>query len=111
MAERVECGGKVNPLYQGNITTIDACAQLCHGKATLFKYGTNDYGNQMCCHCSCMEGATEAATCHQTPHNGYRLYKYEEQKVGKAFNAIYPSNTIEKLTYIKSYLRSLFLGH
>ena len=92
MAERVECGGEVEHNYQGNATTIDACSQLCNGKATLFTYGTNDYGRQMCqksgCPCYCMKRATEAATCHQIPHDGYRLYKYEERKIGMASKSI-----------------------
>ena len=56
------------------------CAKECKGKASMFIFGTNDFGNDRCseegCHCSCETSATPGGTCNMVTNTGYRLYKF-----------------------------------
>ena len=75
--------------------SIIDCANECKGKASMFIFGTNDFGNDRCseqgCSCSCEISATRGGTCNMVSHTGYRLYKFLDN--GKYF--LYDTNTNE----------------
>ena len=77
--------------------SIIDCANECKGKASMFIFGTNDFGNDRCseqgCSCSCEISATRGGTCNMVSHTGYRLYKFLDN--GKYF--LYDTNTNESL--------------
>ena len=79
VGDRMECDGSNNAL--GSIPTIEECASNCNGQASMFAYGTNDYGTSRCdsggCKCLCETAASTEGTCTEINHNGYRLYKYK----------------------------------
>ena len=65
----------------GYLNGIEKCAVACKGKASLFAYGTNEYGENRCnslgeCKCLCETAATTDGKCNQLDHAGYNLYKY-----------------------------------
>ena len=76
--EKKECSGKEIP--KGEQPSIDKCASECEGVASMFAFGTNDFGNNRCsgngCMCLCETSATKEGTCTSVNHKGYRLYKY-----------------------------------
>lgn len=82
--EKVECSGKEEGA--GVYSDIGNCADKCKNKASMFIFGTNDYGDVRCgdwgngeigCNCICESAAYPDGTCEKTSHNGYRLYRYE----------------------------------
>jgi len=61
---------------KGVKTTARACAEACAGIASMFIYGTNAYGKNLCswggCPCYCEHGTR--SYCKQKPHRGFNLY-------------------------------------
>ena len=79
VAEKQECSG--SEVYKGEVQTIEECGSICKGIASMFIFGTNDFGNNQCfsdgCRCYCETGATDQGTCEiMNNHDGFRLYKY-----------------------------------
>ena len=82
MADREECTGydfEIKPYLQG----AEECAFACKGVASMFIFGTNDFGTNRCstsnrskCKCWCQKGASADGSCSAHNHNGYKLYKY-----------------------------------
>ena len=60
--------------------SIDECAKTCNGVASMFAFGTNDFGVTRCysdgCTCLCETGAKDDGTCDAVDHSGFRLYRY-----------------------------------
>ena len=81
VAERKECSG--SEVEKPRVPLVADCAANCHGIASMFIFGTNDFEKPRCneegCWCICETSAAIHGTCDQTDHNGYRLYKYVEQ--------------------------------
>ena len=82
--------------------TLDECAHSCRGVSSMFTYGTNDFGKWFrtglgpvwyCndknhrfpgCICNCVKSAVEGEGPGGTTKNlGLRLYKYENENIGK----------------------------
>ena len=81
VASRMECAG--SEVSVGEASSIDECANKCEGIAEMFIFGTNDFGTNRCsdnglCRCFCETSSSYDATCQQTSHNGYRLFKYKD---------------------------------
>ena len=60
--------------------SIDKCAKACKGVASMFAFGTNDFGVPRCyadgCTCLCETGASDDGTCSMVDHKGYHLYRF-----------------------------------
>ena len=80
--EQKECGG--SEVSKGRLDSLLECADACYGVASMFIFGTNDFGDPRCedngkqCKCFCEDSANVDGTCDTIDHNGYRLYKYTE---------------------------------
>ena len=78
MRQTKECGG--TEVSKGNVDSIDKCAIVCNGVASMFAFGTNDFGVTRChadgCTCLCETGAKVDGTCNMVSHKGYHLYRY-----------------------------------
>ena len=82
VANKKECTG--NEYSEKNFSTLSDCAKFCKTgthKATMFAFGTNDYGTDRCysdekCKCLCELAASSEGTCTQRNNKGYRLYRY-----------------------------------
>ena len=80
MADKKDCKGSEKSM--GMIATIEECASKCKTEASMFAYGTNDFGMRRChnhtqkCKCICERTASADGTCKTKAHNGYRLYRY-----------------------------------
>ena len=78
VAEKKECDG--SEVSKGKKSSLEDCATECRGTASVFAFGTNDYGTIRCndagCTCLCETSATVDGSCDQVNHNGFRLYKY-----------------------------------
>ena len=78
VAEEKECSG--SGLWMGYLDSIEACVAKCRGVASMFIFGTNDFGYNRCysekCACYCETSAKDEGTCNLISHSGYRLYKY-----------------------------------
>ena len=78
--EKKECGGKEES--KGKLDSLQECADACYGVASMFIFGTNDFGKDRCesngkqCDCYCETSANDDGTCDITDHDGFRLYKY-----------------------------------
>ena len=92
VAEKKECGGA--EIYKDNLESVEDCAAKCMGTASMFIFGTNDFGKIRCgtaqevgnskgkkdgCSCFCETTATTNGICPQIDSIGYRLYKYASQ--------------------------------
>ena len=79
---KAECDG--SEINKGKLPTVDDCASQCKEVASMFAFGTNDYGTDRCnddgCQCLCETSAREEGQCTRVNHNGYRLYKYSKGK-------------------------------
>ena len=66
--------------YKDRHHSVEKCASLCSGVASMFVFGTNDFNNDRCnidgCSCYCLPSATEQGTCQTKEHTGFRLYKF-----------------------------------
>ena len=67
----------------GIFSLTSECASICKDTATVFLFGTADFGySEGCdgvggkCRCYCEKSATADGTCSMAYHNGYHLYKY-----------------------------------
>jgi hypothetical protein len=77
-----ECGGAET--FRGPFSDVGDCARACKGVATMFAFGTNEFGDPRCntdgCSCYC-ETSARGGNCNVESHNGYRLYKYGKYQV------------------------------
>ena len=78
VSEKRECpDAEIN---KGSLPSIESCAQECEGSASMFAFGTNDFGTERCdnsgCKCLCETVATNNGSCNEIVHNGFRLYRY-----------------------------------
>ena len=77
VAEKEKCKGQ--EIHVGRVKSIDHCANECRQKSSMFVFGTNDYGKNVCnnqgCECFCETGAKADGTCKTVKNNGYRLYR------------------------------------
>ena len=76
--EKKECGGvEVN---KGTMDSIAKCAKACSGVASMFIFGTNDFGVVRCfsdgCKCVCETAAKDDGSCDTVDHKGFRLYEF-----------------------------------
>ena len=78
VGEQQECEGR--EIGKGKMDSIDDCAKACREHASMFVFGTNDFGVDRCdltgCNCLCETGARSDGTCDTADHRGYRLYKF-----------------------------------
>ena len=77
----------------GSYLSIEHCAAGCYGRASMFNYGTNEFGKQRCwkinqCECWCMPSTSIDGVCDVTriPLGGYRLFKLASK--GRCFIAL-----------------------
>ena len=80
VGSRMECAGSEEGF---EASSIDDCANKCEGIAEMFAFGTDDFGTSRCsdnglCKCFCETSSSYDATCQQSSHNGYRLFKYKD---------------------------------
>ena len=80
VAKKAECNGAEH--YIKNSPSVAACAKACSGKASMFAYGTNQFGNNRCssdgnCRCLCEIASANGECTKQVQHTGYNLYKYK----------------------------------
>ena len=84
VVEKEECSGSEN--YKGYLQSVKECASTCEGIASMFAFGTNDFGVSRCteegCKCLCETGATESGICDRQSHYGFRLYQYSVPPLG-----------------------------
>jgi len=79
VGERIECSGA--DINRGVQSSVEDCAASCEGEATMFIYGTNEFGNPRCddsgagCRCYCETAAFDWGQCQTAPHNRYNLYR------------------------------------
>ena len=78
VADKKDCVGAEKSM--GMIFTLEECARKCKTEASMFAYGTNDFGTERCydqkCKCMCEPTASADGTCNHKMNNGYRLYRY-----------------------------------
>ena len=86
VANKKECNGSeilFDIFNQDAKKSISDCANECRDKASMFIFGTNEFGNDRCsengCSCSCETSAAQDGTCNMVSHDGYQLYKFMEQ--------------------------------
>ena len=81
--EKRECSG--DEISKGRMISPGECASACNGIASMFAFGTNDFGIPRCdsngCQCLCETAAADDGTCDSVQHKGYRLYRF--RAVGK----------------------------
>ena len=80
VAEKVQCFGQESS-NMGIRNSVEACGSICQGVASMFIFGTKDFGvgyscNSEGCLCRCETSATDIGTCDMHENIGYRLYKY-----------------------------------
>ena len=79
VGEEEECGD--DEIYVGRKETIGGCATACHGRSSMFIFGTNDFGEDRCngdgCTCFCESSAENNGTCSTMLNKGYRLYRFD----------------------------------
>ena len=101
VSEKKECDG--SETRKGKFPSVDDCASQCKEEATMFIFGTNDYGNNRCnddgCECRCETSATEEGTCNSINHNGYRLYKYGITNSKGYFHVLHKQDLLRDLTF------------
>ena len=77
VSEKRECNGP--EIWAGKLKSLEDCATACRGIASMFIYGTTDFGTKRCdsegCNCVC-ETPARSGACEEVDHKGYRLYKY-----------------------------------
>ena len=89
---KAECRGK--EIILGYAPGIKLCAIACEGKASIFAYGTNEYGENRCnsdgeCVCICETAASVDGECDVVSHNGYNLYKFTGKTLIYRHNGIF----------------------
>ena len=81
--EKKECSG--DEISKGRMVSPGECGSACNGVASMFAFGTNDFGVPRCdgngCQCLCETAAADDGTCDSVQHKGYRLYRF--RAVGK----------------------------
>ena len=87
VAEGQECfdpEGQPHIIYTENeeINSVDGCATKCKStKASMFSFGTLDYGDPGCndkgCQCICEISASKDGSCKHVINSAVRLYKYK----------------------------------
>ena len=88
----------------GSYLSIEHCAAGCYGRASMFNYGTNEFGKQRCwkinqCECWCMPSASRDGVCDVTSQKGYRLFKLASK--GRCFIALNVTDSLLDKTWIK----------
>ena len=83
VAEKRECDGSEVAFGDGGTQSLKECAEGCHMlDASMFIFGTNDFGKPMCsedkCECYC-ETSSKAGVCNQKDNKGFRLYKFVQK--------------------------------
>ncbi len=77
--EDKECTGHGE--YKGRFQDLVDCANACNGVSTMFIFGIENRTQSRCnndgCKCFCETSAAANGTCNMTPHNGYRIYGYQ----------------------------------
>ena len=62
--------------------SITECAESCEELASMFIFGTNEFGNDRCssdgCKCICETSADDDGNCETVQHDGYRLFKFSK---------------------------------
>jgi len=104
VGEKKECAGADGYV---RLPTVDACASNCRGVASMFAFGTNDFGTPRCddggCLCLCEKSARADGTCDQVNHNGYRLYTFAKVCKDKATNCQRYLSRCKSMTILKTY--------
>ena len=84
MKECKDTDGKDPVIHNENkrIASVSQCALVCKAsKASMFAFGTNDYGEPSCndkgCQCICEISAASNGTCEQEFNKGFRLFRYK----------------------------------
>ena len=94
VAEKKECTG--SEVDKGKFKTEQMCANACKGVASMFAFGTNDFGTDRCtsegCQCICESGADEYGMCTTKDHKGYRLYR-----VNKGRNKFWNTSLVQNI--------------
>ena len=89
--EKKECSG--DEISKGRMNSPGECANACKGVASMFAFGTNDFGVPRCdgngCQCLCETAAADDGSCDSVQHKGYRLYRF--RAVGKCILKINPT--------------------
>ena len=70
--------------HKGLVDSVGSCGTLCKEEASMFVFGTQDYGGsscerimgQMLCNCSCEWYATDQGTCTTKDNPNVNLYRY-----------------------------------
>ena len=80
VAKKAQCNGAENRMPDS--PSLAACAEACSGKASMFLYGTNEFGNNRCssdgnCRCLCEIASANGVCTKQVQHTGFNLYKYK----------------------------------
>ena len=80
VSKKAECNGA--EVGAGMSPSLAACAESCSGKASMFAYGTNEFGNNRCasgrnCRCLCEMASANGVCTKQVQHTGFNLYKYK----------------------------------
>ena len=89
VAEKKECNG--SEIYKGKVPTVNECASLCNGIASMLIFGTKDFGrpitnndgDYICntysgkfqCSCYCETESNENGTCATVDNDGFRLFE------------------------------------
>lgn len=74
MKEKKKCSGSEST--QGKMTSVSDCANACKGYASMFIFGTNEFGSKHCDEDGCSCYCETDKNCDMVSHNGYRLYKF-----------------------------------
>ena len=90
-------------MYPRDIHSKEACANECNiHDASVFAFGTNDFGSPRCnekgCYCLCEPAANADGTCSRVSHSGYNLYKIISSKTGKFCFEIHWFLRLSKIT-------------
>ena len=93
VSEKEECDDSIEQnIYKGNFHSVNECASQCTGVASMFAFGTNDFGAEpsRCyndgCRCLCELSATDEGACTRVNNKGYRLYEYLNPKLRMQLN-------------------------
>ena len=65
---------------KGRLDSVESCRAICKGVASMFSFGTNDHGGDLCnnngCPCYCEHAQMVGGTCITTDDVKYNLYRY-----------------------------------
>ena len=82
-AEKKTC--TTTPVSKGRLDSVESCRAVCKGVASMFSFGTNDHGGNIChsneCPCYCEQAQLVGGTCTTTYNIKYNLYRYLNEGV------------------------------